>query len=175
MNKGNELFHTHTYLFIHVAGDAQGRRSTPTSSGTSEMKVLFRTSGLRMFDPNGRSRPLVGPDDRLALIEAAVLENGECWAFALCLRCWWTTSWNSSGTTSWSFIGDDVLEFIGDDSSLRAAAGWLSAASLSPLSNRTRRHSGVAAATDARSADIGRRQGQGHGRRACCRDPRLFN
>ena len=69
MNKGNELFHTHTYLFIHVAGDAQGRRSTPTSSGTSEMKVLFRTSGLRMFDPNGRSRPLVGPDDRLALIE----------------------------------------------------------------------------------------------------------
>ena len=64
------------------------------SSGTSEMKVLFRTSGLRMFDPNGRSRPLVGPDDRLALIEAAVLENGECWAFALCLRCWWTTSWN---------------------------------------------------------------------------------
>ena len=26
MNKGNELFHTHTYLFIHVAGDAQGRR-----------------------------------------------------------------------------------------------------------------------------------------------------
>ena len=22
----NELFHTHTYLFIHVAGDAQGRR-----------------------------------------------------------------------------------------------------------------------------------------------------
>ena len=105
MNKGNELFHTHTYLFIHVAGDAQGRRSTPTSSGTSEMKVLFRTSGLRMFDPNGRSRPLVGPDDRLALIEAAVLENGECWAFALCLRCWWTTSWNSSGTTSWNSSG----------------------------------------------------------------------
>ena len=35
------------------------------------------------------------------------------------------------------FIGDDVLEFIGDDSSLRAAAGWLSAASLSPLSSRT--------------------------------------
>ena len=48
------------------------------------------------------------------------------------------------------FIGDDVLEFIGDDSSLRAAAGWLSAASLSPLSSRTRRHSGVAAATDVR-------------------------
>ena len=59
------------------------------------------------------------------------------------------------------FIGDDVLEFIGDDSSLRAAAGWLSAASLSPLSSRTRRHSGVAAATDARSVDAGRRQGQG--------------
>ena len=59
------------------------------------------------------------------------------------------------------FIGDDVLEFIGDDSSLRAAAGWLSAASLSPLSSRTRRHSGVAAATDAQSVDAGRRQGQG--------------
>ena len=59
------------------------------------------------------------------------------------------------------FIGDDVLEFIGDDSSLRAAAGWLSAASLSPLSSRTRRHSGVAAATDAQFVDAGRRQGQG--------------
>ena len=28
-----------------------------------------------MFDPNGRSRPLVGPDDRLALIEASGAEG----------------------------------------------------------------------------------------------------
>ena len=65
MNMRNELFHTHTYLFIHVAGDAQGRRRhddlqhrdqlpAPTTAGrtsTRQLSTAMPSSATRCWSP----------------------------------------------------------------------------------------------------------------------------
>ena len=102
MNKGNELFHTHTYLFIHVAGDAQGRRRRrsllPPDDGAEHQvpaACVTTARGPTANDRGARERRVLG----LCLVSSLLVDD----------------VLEFIGDDVLEFIGDDVLEFIGDD------------------------------------------------------------